>query len=101
MTLLHQQVPGKQERPQGRINRQVPLKISLIQPVKVLKVEAGVYYHLHYKNGAWHYDVGQEPSTRPLPRAVQGKLNMLAEHYERELQALRAEIAELRKYNGR
>lgn len=72
----------------GRINRQVPTKIVLSSAVTVLKHESGIYYHLQYKDGQWYYSVGKEPTTRPLPRAQQGKLNMLAEHYEKRIAEL-------------
>jgi hypothetical protein len=58
----------------------------------VVKLEGGIHYSLVRRaDKQWYYSAQRE-ATRPLPRNEQARLNMLAEHYERQLEILRQRL---------
>lgn len=70
----------------------LPKRFKLAVGPNVTKLEGGIHYNLTRRpDRLWYFSVVRS-ATRPLPQAEQARLNMLAEYYERQLEALRQQL---------
>jgi hypothetical protein len=72
----------------------LPQQFSFRGSTAIIKLEGGVYYALQQIGEVWYYSVGTHQPTRPLSIVEQAHLNMIAEHYERRIQAYRKRLEE-------